>query len=160
MFRRAGSGMTSRRGDRSTARCPPRSSGTSRPMASTFNELKTGRTTPLQLARLLRGAAVDKKAWDAVVIDVRDKTSVADYFVVCEGETDRQGKAIADGMVEAAKEKNLRALAVDGYADATWILLDFDSVLAHVFLPGERSYYDLESLWAPGAKRRGKAASS
>jgi ribosome-associated protein len=115
--------------------------------------------SPLQLARLLKGAAVDKKAWDTVVMDVRDKTSIADYFVVCEGETDRQVKAIADGMVEAAKEKDLRALAVDGYEDATWILLDFDSVLAHVFLPGERSYYDLESLWAPVKKRRGQAAS-
>src|SRR4029077_1490317 len=107
--------------------------------------------TPLQLARLLRGAAKDKKAWDTVVIDVREMTSIADYFVICEGETDRQVKAIADGMVEAAKEKNVRPLAVDGYADATWILLDFDSVLAHVFLPGERSYYDLEGLWAPVA---------
>jgi ribosome-associated protein len=114
--------------------------------------------TPLQLARLLRGAAVEKKAWDTVVIDVRDKTSVADYFVVCEGETDRQVRAIADGMVEAAKVKETRPLAVDGYDDATWILLDYDSVLAHVFLPGERSYYDLESLWAPAAKRRRRAA--
>jgi ribosome-associated protein len=116
--------------------------------------------TSLQLARLLRGAAAEKKAWDTVVIDVRDKTSIADYFVVCEGETDRQVRAIADGMVEAAKVKELRPLAVDGYDDATWILLDFDSVLAHVFLPGERSYYDLESLWAPAAKRRRKAASA
>jgi len=114
--------------------------------------------TPLQLARLLRGAAGEKKAWDPVVIDVRDKTDIADYFVICEGETDRQVRAIADGMVDAAKEKALRPLAVDGYEDATWILLDFDSVLAHVFLPGERSYYDLESLWAPAAKRRRKAA--
>ena len=114
--------------------------------------------TPLQLARLLKVAAVDKKAWDTVVMDVRNKTSVADYFVVCEGETDRQVRAIADGMVEAAKVKDLRPLAVDGYDDATWILLDFDSVLAHVFLPGERSYYDLESLWAPAAKRRRRAA--
>jgi ribosome-associated protein len=57
-------------------------------------------------------------------------------------------------MVDSAKAKELRPLAVDGYEDATWILLDFDSVLAHVFLPGERSYYDLESLWAPAAKRR------
>lgn len=114
--------------------------------------------TPLQLARLLKVAAVDKKAWDTVVMDVRDKTSVADYFVVCEGETDRQVRAIADGMVEAAKVKDHRPLAVDGYDDATWILLDFDSVLAHVFLPGERSYYDLESLWAPAAKRRRRAA--
>jgi ribosome-associated protein len=120
--------------------------------------LKAKRTTPLQLARLLRSAAVEKKAWDTVVIDIREKTSIADYFVVCEGETDRQVKAIADGMVEAAKEKDLKPLAVDGYEDATWILLDFDSVLAHVFLPGERSYYDLESLWAPAAKRRTRRA--
>src|SRR5467141_4065533 len=143
------------------ARSRRRCSGTSPPAACTLDELKPARTrglTPLQVARMLRAAAVDKKAWDAVVMDVRDKTSIADYFVVCEGETDRQVRAIADGMVEAAKEKNLRALAVEGYEDATWILLDFDSVLAHVFLPGERSYYDLESLWAPAARRRRRAA--
>jgi ribosome-associated protein len=114
--------------------------------------------TPLQLARVLRGAASEKKAWDTVVIDVRDLTSIADYFVICEGETDRQVRAIADGMVEAARAKELKPMAVDGYSDATWILLDFDSVLAHVFLPGERTYYDLESLWAPAAKRRRKRA--
>ncbi len=116
--------------------------------------------TPLQLARVLRTAATEKKAWDTVVIDVRELTSIADYFVICEGETDRQVRAIADGMVEAARAKELRPMAVDGYQDATWILLDFDSVLAHVFLPGERSYYDLESLWAPAAKRRRKAATA
>src|SRR5260370_1200355 len=109
---------TSRKGDRSRARCRRQSSGTSRPIACTFNKLKAARTTPLQLARLLRGAAVDKKAWDAIVIDVRDKTSVADYFVVCAGETDRQVRAIADGMVEAAQEKLLRPLAVDGHGGA------------------------------------------
>jgi ribosome-associated protein len=119
--------------------------------------LKKG-LTPLQLARVLRGAALEKKAWDPVVIDVREQTSVADYFVICEGETDRQVRAIADGMVEAARAKEVRPLAADGYEDATWILLDFDSVLAHVFLPGERTYYDLESLWAPAAKRRKRAA--
>lgn len=120
--------------------------------------MKTARTTPLQLARLLRVAAIDKKAWDTVVIDIREKTSIADYFVICEGETDRQVKAIADAMVDAAQVKDLKPIAIDGYEDATWILLDFDSVLAHVFLPGERSYYDLESLWAPAAKRRTKRA--
>ena len=94
------------------------------------------------------------------MLDVRDKTSLADYFVICEGETDRQVRAIADGMVAAAKEQDRRPLGVDGYDDAGWVLLDFDSVLAHVFLPGERSYYDLESLWAPAAKRRKRAASA
>ena len=126
-------------------------------MLSKVKRPRAGGPTPLQLARLLRSAAVDKKAWDAVVMDVRDKTSVADYFVVCEGETDRQVRAIADGMVEAAKARQVRPLAVDGYNDASWILLDFDSVLAHVFLPGERSYYDLESLWGRADKRRRKA---
>ncbi len=129
-----------------------------RPLPNRRSARKTLRTTPLQLARLLRGAAVEKKAWDTVVIDIREKTSIADYFVICEGETDRQVKAIADAMVDAAKTKDLRPIAIEGYEDATWILLDFDSVLAHVFLPGERSYYDLESLWAPAAKRRAKRA--
>lgn len=127
------------------------------PLPNRRSARKPARTTPLQLARLLRGAAVEKKAWDTVVIDIRDKTSIADYFVICEGETDRQVRAIADGMVDAANDKDLRPIAVDGYEDATWILLDFDSVLAHVFLPGERSYYDLESLWAPAKKRRAAA---
>lgn len=120
---------------------------------------RTKAPTPLQLARLLRGAAIEKKAWDTVVIDVRDKTSIADYFVVCDGETDRQVRAIADAMVEAAKVKELKPLAVDGYEDSTWILLDFDSVLAHVFLPGERSYYDLESLWGRAKRGRGQMSS-
>ncbi|MDR0360552.1 MAG: ribosome silencing factor [bacterium] len=99
------------------------------------------------LAELLRSAAEDKKAWDPVVLDLRDKTLVADYFVICEGETDRQLRSIADGMIERAREERVRPLTVEGYEDATWILLDFDSVLAHIFLPGERSYYDLEGLW-------------
>jgi ribosome-associated protein len=126
----------------------------SRPAAKQSKPRSPRGLTPLQLARLLRAAALDKKAWDPVVIDVRDKTNVADYFVICEGETDRQVRAIADGMADSAKSKEIRPIGVDGYSDATWILLDFDSVLAHVFLPGERSFYDLESLWAPVAKRR------
>jgi ribosome-associated protein len=110
-----------------------------------------------ELAELLRGAAEDLKAWDPVILDLRRLTAIADYFVICEGETDRQVKAIADAMVERARERRIRPLAVDGYDDATWVLLDFDSVLAHVFLPGERSYYDLEGLWRPGSKAREKA---
>lgn len=107
-----------------------------------------------ELAELLRGAAGDRKAWDPVIVDLRGLTTIADYFVICEGETDRQVKAIADAMVQRARERRIRPLAVDGYEDATWVLLDFDSVLAHVFLPGERSYYDLEGLWRPGTRSR------
>lgn len=114
--------------------------------------------TPEGLAELLRDVAEDRKAWDPVVLDVRGKTTVADYFVICEGDTDRQTRAIADAMIERARERKLRPLAVDGYEDASWILLDFDAVLAHIFLPGERSYYDLEALWSAAEKRRRQTA--
>jgi ribosome-associated protein len=116
--------------------------------------------TPEALAELLMDAAEEKKAWDPVVVDVRGKTTVADYFVICDGETDRQLRAIADGMLERARARGIRPLAVDGYDEATWILLDFDSVLAHVFLPGERAYYDLESLWDAAARSRVRKSSS
>ena len=119
--------------------------------------LAASEPTPQELANEFRGVAEDKKAWEPVIIDLKGKTTVADYFVICEGETDRQNRSIADAMLERGKELGLRPLAVEGYEDASWILLDFDSVLVHIFLPGERSYYDLESLWAPVVKRRSKA---
>ena len=107
------------------------------------------------LAELLLAAAESKKAWEPTKVDLRGKTTVADYFVICDGETDRQLRAIADEMIERARGEGVRPLAVDGYQEAAgWILLDFDSVVAHVFLPGERSYYDLESLWAVSQRRR------
>jgi ribosome-associated protein len=108
----------------------------------------------IALAEMLINAAEDKNAWDPVIIDLQGKTTVADYFVICDGETDRQLRSIADGMVERARSEGVRPLAVNGYEEATWILLDFDSVLAHVFLPGERAYYDLETLWTEAEKNR------
>lgn len=116
--------------------------------------------SPSALAEMLVSVAEDKKAWDPVIVDLRGKTTVVDFFVICDGETDRQLRAIADAMVERAREEGIRPLSVSGYEEATWILLDFDSVLAHVFLPGERAYYDLETLWAAAEKRRVSKSSS
>ncbi|HEX6489208.1 MAG TPA: ribosome silencing factor [Candidatus Dormibacteraeota bacterium] len=114
---------------------------------------------PQELSQALLAVAEDRKAWDAVMLDVRGKTTIADFFVVCEGETDRQLRAIADAMLKRAKELETRPLHVSGYEDATWILLDFDAVVAHIFLPGERAYYDLEGLWTEAARRRRSSAS-
>ena len=116
--------------------------------------------TSRELAELMHTVAEDKKAWDPVLLDLRELTTIADYFVVCEGETDRQVKAIADAMVERAREAGVRPLSVSGYDDASWVLVDFDAVIAHVFLPGERSYYDLEALWSTAAARREEDAVS
>ena len=113
--------------------------------------------TSKELAAAFVDVAEDKKAWEPITVDLKGRTTVADYFVICEGDTDRQVRSIADAMIERAKELGLRPLAVEGYEDASWILLDFDSVLVHIFLPGERSYYDLEGLWTAVARRRTRA---
>ena len=108
--------------------------------------------TPLQLSRLIADAALSRKARNVVRIDLRGKTTMADYLVICEGDTDRQVRAIVDSSDEACRARGVRPLHVAGLRDASWACIDFDSVVAHVFLPGERSFYDLEALW--GAPRR------
>src|SRR5438094_5439111 len=108
--------------------------------------------TPLQLSRLIATAAADKKARGIVRLDIRQKTSIADYFVICEGDTDRQVRAITDSIIEAGKNQGVRPLRIAGYDDGSWVVLDYASVIVHVFLAGERAYYDLESLWKSPAK--------
>jgi ribosome-associated protein len=99
------------------------------------------------MVRLVREAALSKKARDVVEIDLRKKSSLADFFVVCEGDTDRQTRAIADAIRDAAKTKGISPLHTAGEADGAWILLDYVGVVVHIFLPGERVFYDLETLW-------------
>jgi len=103
--------------------------------------------TPLQLSRLIADAAEEKKARAVVRIDIRQRTSIADYFVICEGDTDRQVRAITDSILEACREQGVRPLRTAGYAEGSWVVLDYASVIVHIFLPGERAYYDLETLW-------------
>lgn len=116
---------------------------------------ESSQISPRRLAELLVCAAEAKQAWDPVIIDLAGKTTMADYMVICDGETDRQLRAIAEEMIDQARSRRIRPLSASGLdATAGWILLDFDSVLAHVFLPGERSYYDLEALWQAGSQQR------
>ena len=119
--------------------------------------------TPLQLSRLIADAAEEKKARAVVRIDIRQRTSIADYFVICEGDTDRQVRAITDSILEACREQGVRPLRTAGYAEGSWVVLDYASVIVHIFLPGERAYYDLETLWRaprkPVAVRAGNGES-
>jgi ribosome-associated protein len=109
------------------------------------------RMTSTELADIVAAAATDKKARDVVILDIRGKTTIADYFVICEGDTDRQVRAITENISDVCKEHGVRALAVAGLKDASWACADFDAVIAHVFLPGERTFYDLEGLWGDPA---------
>ena len=108
--------------------------------------------TPLQLSRLIANAAAEKKARGIVRLDIRQKSSIADYFVICEGDTDRQVRAITESIIDSLKAKGVRPLRTAGYDEGSWVVLDYASVIVHVFLPGERSYYDLESLWRAPSK--------
>jgi ribosome-associated protein len=110
--------------------------------------------TPDELAARIAAAAADKKARDVVTVDLRGKTTIADFFVICEGDTDRQVRAIADSIAESCREAGVRPLSTAGLQDASWACLDYDAVIAHVFLPGERTFYDLEGLWSSVAAAR------
>jgi ribosome-associated protein len=104
-----------------------------------------------QLARAAVEIASDKKASDVILLDIRDVTTIADYFVICSGSNPRQIRAIADAIDEQLGEQGANLLHREGVAESGWILLDFGDIIVHIFGPREREYYRLERLWS-GAK--------
>ena len=106
---------------------------------------------PLDLARRIVELAEDKKAADIVLLDLGELTTLADAFVICSGGSERQIGAIADGILEALRDEGVKPIGREGTAESHWVLVDFGSVIVHVFTPPERDYYQLEKHWA-GAK--------
>jgi len=102
----------------------------------------------LALARRIVDLASDKKAADIVLLDIAGLTSLADYFVICSGSSERQLGAIADGVAEGLREEGVRPIGREGSSSAHWMLLDYGSVILHVMAPPERDFYQLERLWA------------
>lgn len=102
---------------------------------------------PKEVASLIALAAEDKKARDVVVLDLRDISVVCDYFVILSGNSSTQVKAIAENIEESLEQKGIRVSRIEGKQDARWVLLDYGSVVAHVFQEAERSFYNLEHLW-------------
>ena len=92
-------------------------------------------------------AALDKKAYDLVILELGELTSVADYFVICSGRSDTQVQAIAEGVRMDLAAADIRALAIEGTARGQWVLLDYADVVVHVFQTPTREFYDLERLW-------------
>lgn len=93
-------------------------------------------------------AAKSKKAEDVVVLDMRKACNFTDYFVIAGAGSDRKVKAIADAMEEALAKKGLSARHREGYNEASWIVLDCQSVIAHIFYNQTREFYSLERLWS------------
>jgi ribosome-associated protein len=102
----------------------------------------------LEVARKAVDVAEDKKAADIVLLDLAGVTTMADYFVICSGGSERQIQAIADGIVDALRAEGVRPIGREGEAASHWILVDFGAVIVHVFTPPERDYYELEKHWS------------
>jgi len=105
--------------------------------------------TPERLAEEVAAQASDKKAIDIVVLDLRETAAgFADFFVICSGGTERQTKAIHDGIHQGLKDRfRLLPRRVEGLREGRWILMDYLDVVVHVFTPDTRAYYRLEQLW-------------
>ncbi len=106
------------------------------------------------LARRIADLVVEKKGTDVVILDVRGKTSYADYFVIASGESDRQVSAMAENVVTKLKEEGSRPVGTEGEETGNWVLLDYGEVVAHRFFTEVRAFYDLEGLWADAPRER------
>jgi ribosome-associated protein len=102
----------------------------------------------LDVARRIVELAEDKKAADIVLLDLTGLTTVADYFVIASGGSERQLDAIAEGIVSGMRDEKVHAYGREGTAASHWVLVDFGSVIVHVFTPPERDYYQLERHWS------------
>lgn len=105
------------------------------------------------LSRIL-ASLDDDKAEDVVTVDLRGRSSVADYMVICSGRSSRQVAAIAEKLVERLKQDFGRISKVEGKDQGDWVLIDAQDVIVHVFRPEVREFYQLEKMWLPtGAQR-------
>ena len=92
-------------------------------------------------------AALDKQAADILMLDIRQISNFADYFVICSADSDRQIHAICDEIDEALSREGLKLHHQEGKADSGWVLLDFGQIIGHVFATPQREYYEIEHLW-------------
>src|SRR6266436_6039997 len=112
-----------------------------------------------KLALLCRKLADDRKAEDIAILDVRELSSVTDYFVIASGSSEPHLRAIVDEITDKLREDHhLRPKAIDGTLQTAWIVLDYFDVIVHVMRQDVRERYDLETLWgdAPRVKRRAR----
>lgn len=116
-----------------------------------------GKTIPLtarETARLAAESMLSRKASDVVVLDLREITSTADFFVIGGGAIDQQVRAIVNAVIEGIEAEGVRVAHVEGYADRRWVLIDCIDVVIHVFLDELRDFYGLERLWGDAPVER------
>ena len=100
-----------------------------------------------EVIKVAIAALEDVKGTDILTIDVRDKTSIADYMLICTGTSNRQLNALVDSVRDKVKAAGLKSLSEEGKGDSDWVLLDLGDVIVHVMTAAARQFYDLERLW-------------
>ena len=116
-------------------------------------------TTMMENLKVIVKAMEDKKAYNIEILDIKDISPIADYFVICSASNLRQTRTIADEVDEKMAEHNIKAVKVDdedlfgnplreGYDTGKWILLDFNGIVVHIFSEDERDYYNLDKIWS------------
>jgi ribosome-associated protein len=98
--------------------------------------------------------ALEKKAYDLVLIEVGEHSSLADYFLICTGRSDTQVQAITQSIEENLGRLGIRPLSIEGYTRGQWVVMDYGGVVIHIFFEPVREFYDLERLWARAPRVR------
>ncbi len=101
---------------------------------------------------LIVNAMLQRKVIAPVLLDVQDLTSVADFFVICSGSSNRQVSAIAQTIKKELKKQRIKPISIDGIKEGQWVLMDFGHVVIHVFYDPVRNFYDLEGLWTDATR--------
>lgn len=113
------------------------------------NETTTIEVSEASLAKAFISvqAAANKKAEGIHVLDLKDVSSITDYFVICSASSNRQAQAVADAIAIELKEEGYAPISLEGYREGRWIVVDYGDVVIHIFQDALRDYYDLEDLW-------------
>ncbi len=101
---------------------------------------------PVEVALAVE-AALERNAREPVLLDLRGLSDATDWFLIASGDSDTHARAIADNVLERLRAAGLRPAGIEGKSGATWILLDYITLVIHVFLPRVREFYQLERLW-------------
>jgi ribosome-associated protein len=104
-------------------------------------------TSGTKLNQIIVNSLEDIKAFDITVIDVRKKTSIADYMIIASANSNRQTKALARHLKDTLKDIGKSVANIEGEGDGEWVLVDLSEVLVHIMLPTTRAYFNLEELW-------------
>ncbi|MDF9408322.1 ribosome silencing factor [Pelotomaculum isophthalicicum JI] len=103
--------------------------------------------SPQAMVNVAVQAAEDKKAADITVLDIREISVIADYFIICSGRSGTQVQAIVENIQERLEKDGVITLRREGFREGNWVLLDYGDVIIHVFRESERQFYNLERLW-------------